>query len=159
MGAEGQLLIGGFMAGLVGAYLHIGNPLLHKLVAFAVGASVVCAFRVNTCPASGVFSCGRNGGDINSKLCHDDNFEYSPQGPFSRPGAGYVTTLNDRLVSYVHSFWFHQVQYLFPHSFAAFEFFWFLNTKTEFDTRLKRLARTLSSRKQQVYAFANRSLC
>ncbi len=54
MGVEGQLLIGGFMAGLVGAYLHIGNPLLHKLVAFAVGASG-CALRANTPASGGIF--------------------------------------------------------------------------------------------------------
>jgi simple sugar transport system permease protein len=36
MGVEGQLLFGGFFAGIVGAYLSIDVPFLHKLICFAV---------------------------------------------------------------------------------------------------------------------------
>mgnify|MGYP000570915882 CR=1 FL=1 len=34
MGVEGQMLLGGFFAGIVGAYLPISNPLLSKVVCF-----------------------------------------------------------------------------------------------------------------------------
>ena len=37
MGVEGQLLLGGFFSGLVGASLQIGSPVLHKIICMAVG--------------------------------------------------------------------------------------------------------------------------
>lgn len=49
MGVEGQLVFGGFMAGIVGNALVGMNPLAHKLICFGVG--ILCAVAFATIPA------------------------------------------------------------------------------------------------------------
>ena len=49
MGIEGQLVFGGFMAGIVGHYMMDMNPAVHKLICFGVG--ILCGMLFALIPA------------------------------------------------------------------------------------------------------------
>ena len=49
MGVEGQMLLGGFFAGITGAYLNISNPFLSKLICFLV--AIACGMVFALIPA------------------------------------------------------------------------------------------------------------
>ena len=49
MGVEGSLIFGGFMAGIVGHYLAVGNPFVDKLMCF--GVAIVCGMIFALVPA------------------------------------------------------------------------------------------------------------
>lgn len=49
MGVEGQMLLGGFFAGITGAYLNISNPFISKLICFLV--AIVCGMLFALIPA------------------------------------------------------------------------------------------------------------
>ena len=58
MGVEGQMLLGGFFAGIVGAYLPISNPFLSKVVCFVV--AILCGMLFALIPAILKAKCNVN---------------------------------------------------------------------------------------------------
>lgn len=58
MGVEGQMLLGGFFAGITGAYLNISNPFISKLICFLV--AIVCGMLFALIPAILKAKCNVN---------------------------------------------------------------------------------------------------
>mgnify|MGYP000367455814 CR=1 FL=1 len=73
MGVEGQMLLGGFFAGIVGAYLPISDPLLSKVVCFVV--AILCGMLFALIPAILKAKCNvkRDGCNTDVKLCNGKN--------------------------------------------------------------------------------------
>ncbi|WMC93924.1 ABC transporter permease [Kineothrix sp. MB12-C1] len=92
MGVEGQLLLGGFFAGICGAYIHNMNPLLHKLICFAVG--ILCGMLFALIPAILKAKCGVNEMVVTLMLNYAmaKLLEFLSTGVFRDLSSGYVAT-------------------------------------------------------------------
>lgn len=141
MGVEGQLLIGGFMAGLVGAYFHIGNPLLHKLVAFAVGASVGVLFALIPALLRAYFRVDEMVVTLTLNYVMMTILEYLSSGPFRDQGAGYVTTPTIDTSAMFTRFGSTRLTPFFLIALLLFGILWFLNTKTEFGYKIEAIGK------------------
>ena len=92
MGVEGQMLLGGFFAGIVGAYLPISNPFLSKVVCFVV--AILCGMLFALIPAILKAKCNVNEMVVTLMLNYAmaKTLEFLPTGIFRDKSAGYVAT-------------------------------------------------------------------
>lgn len=92
MGVEGQLIFGGFMAGLVGAYLGISNSVLHILLAMTVGMIAGVLFALLPALLRAYFRVDEMVVTLTLNYAMSILLEFLSSGPFRDPGAGYVST-------------------------------------------------------------------
>lgn len=92
MGVEGQMLLGGFFAGIVGAYLTEVNPLTHKLICFTVAILFGMLFAL--IPAILKIKCRVNEMVVTLMLNYAvlKVLEYLSTGVFRDTASGYVAT-------------------------------------------------------------------
>lgn len=92
MGVEGQMLLGGFFAGIVGAYLTGMNPFLHKAICFAVG--IACGMIFALVPAILKAKCKVNEMVVTLMLNYamSKTLEFLSTGVFRDYSSGYVAT-------------------------------------------------------------------
>lgn len=92
MGVEGQLLFGGFFAGIAGAWMSTGNAVVDKLLCFAVGA--ICGMLFAMIPAllKAYFHVDEMVVTLTFNYAMIKVLEYLSSGPFREQGVGYVAT-------------------------------------------------------------------
>lgn len=92
MGVEGQLLFGGFFAGVVGAYIEVGNSVLHKLLCILV--AMLCGVLFAMVPAllKAWFHVDEMVVTLTLNYAMVKVLEYLATGPFREAGSGYVCT-------------------------------------------------------------------
>ena len=92
MGVEGQMLLGGFFAGIAGAYITGMNPLVHKVICFAVG--ILCGMAFALIPALLKAKCKVNEMVVTLMLNYAmaKALEYLSTGVFRDLSSGYVAT-------------------------------------------------------------------
>jgi len=92
MGVEGQMLLGGFFAGIAGAYLPEMSPILHKTICFAV--AIVCGMIFAMIPAILKVKCHVNEMVVTLMLNYAmiKTLEFLTTGVFRDRSAGYVAT-------------------------------------------------------------------
>lgn len=97
MGVEGQMLLGGFFAGIVGAYLPEMNSVVQKIICF--GVAIVCGMIFALIPALLKAKCNVNEMVVTLMLNYAmvKALEFLTTGVFRDKGAGYVATptIND----------------------------------------------------------------
>ena len=92
MGVEGQMLLGGFFAGITGAYLNISNPFISKLICFLV--AIICGMLFALIPAILKAKCNVNEMVVTLMLNYavSKTLEFLTTGVFKDKSAGYVAT-------------------------------------------------------------------
>lgn len=92
MGVEGQMLLGGFFAGIAGAYLPEMNSVLTKFICFLV--AIVCGMLFALIPALLKAKCNVNEMVVTLMLNYAmiKTLEYLTTGVFRDTTAGYVAT-------------------------------------------------------------------
>ncbi|MEG1716641.1 MAG: ABC transporter permease [Lachnospiraceae bacterium] len=92
MGVEGQLLLGGFFAGIAGASLQIGSPLLHKIICMLIG--MICGVLFALIPAilKAYYHVDEMVVTLTLNYAMIKVLEYLSSGPFREDGSGYVCT-------------------------------------------------------------------
>lgn len=92
MGVEGQLLLGGFFAGIEGASIQIDSPILHKLICIVVG--MVCGALFALIPAilKAYYHVDEMVVTLTLNYAMIKILEYLSAGPFREDGSGYVCT-------------------------------------------------------------------
>ena len=92
MGVEGQMLLGGFFAGIAGAYLPEMNSLVHKLICCAV--AIICGMAFAVIPAILKAKCNVNEMVVTLMLNYAmiKALEFMTTGVFRDTSAGYVAT-------------------------------------------------------------------
>lgn len=92
MGVEGQMLAGGFFAGIAGAYMTGMNPLVHKILCFAVG--ILCGMIFALIPALLKAKCKVNEMVVTLMLNYAmlKALEFLSTGVFRDLSSGYVAT-------------------------------------------------------------------
>lgn len=92
MGIEGQLVFGGFMAGIVGHYMTNMNPAAHKLICFGVGILCGMAFALVPALLRGCFHVDEMVVTLVLNYAMARVLEYLASVVFRDTGAGYVAT-------------------------------------------------------------------
>ncbi len=92
MGIEGQLVFGGFMAGIVGNALVSMNPAVHKLICFAVGIACGVLFAVVPALLRAYFHVDEMVVTLVLNYAMAKVLEYLASVVFRDAGAGYVAT-------------------------------------------------------------------
>lgn len=92
MGVEGQLVFGGFMAGIVGHYMMDMNPALHKAVCFAVGMACGMLFALIPALLRAYFHVDEMVVTLVLNYAMARVLEYLASVVFRDAGAGYVAT-------------------------------------------------------------------
>lgn len=92
MGVEGQMLLGGFFAGLAGANISVGNPFIDKFICIA--AAVICGMAFALIPAILKVKCNVNEMVVTLMLNYGvvKVLEFLTTGVFKDKSAGYVAT-------------------------------------------------------------------
>lgn len=92
MGVEGQMLLGGFFAGIAGAYFTGINPILHKLICILIG--MACGMLFALIPAFLKVKCRVNEMVVTLMLNYAvlKLLEYLSTGVFRDVSSGYVAT-------------------------------------------------------------------
>lgn len=92
MGVEGQMLLGGFFAGIAGAYMTGMNPLVHKIICLAVG--ILCGMAFALVPALLKAKCKVNEMVVTLMLNYAmiKTLEFLSTGVFRDLSSGYVAT-------------------------------------------------------------------
>lgn len=92
MGVEGQMLLGGFFAGIVGAYLPMSNSFISKLICFLV--AILCGMLFALVPAVLKAKCNVNEMVVTLMLNYAiaKILEFLTTGIFRDKSAGYVAT-------------------------------------------------------------------
>lgn len=144
MGVEGQLIFGGFMAGLVGAYLHISNPILHKLVCFAVGAAAGMAFALIPALLRAYYKVDEMVVTLTLNYVMITVLEYLSSGPFRDAGAGYVATPTIDETAMFSRIGDTRLTPFFLLALGVFLVMWFLIKKTPFGYRIEAIGKNPS---------------
>lgn len=92
MGVEGQLVFGGFMAGIAGHYIVGMNPLSHKLLCFAIGIGCGMLFAVVPALLRAYFHVDEMVVTLVLNYAMARVLEYLASVTFRDAGAGYVAT-------------------------------------------------------------------
>lgn len=92
MGVDGQLIFGGFFAGLVGTMLQDANPFLHKAVCFGVGALFGMLFALLPALLRAYLHVDEMVVTLTLNYAMLKILEYLSSGPFREHGSGYVCT-------------------------------------------------------------------
>nr|WP_288914619.1 ABC transporter permease [uncultured Lachnoanaerobaculum sp.] len=97
MGVEGQMLLGGFFAGLVGSSISVGNPFIEKFICIIV--AIICGMAFAMIPAILKVKCNVNEMVVTLMLNYGvvKVLEFLTTGVFKDKSAGYVATptIND----------------------------------------------------------------
>lgn len=92
MGVEGQLIFGGFMAGIVGHHVTNAGPLAHKLICFGVGILCAVAFAIIPALLRAYFHVDEMVVTLVLNYAMAKVLEYLASVVFRDAGAGYVAT-------------------------------------------------------------------
>lgn len=92
MGVEGQLLLGAFFAGVVGASVQTGAPIVDKLLCFAVGAGCGMLFALIPALLKAYLHVDEMVVTLTFNYAMAKILEYLASGPFRDEGSGYVCT-------------------------------------------------------------------
>ena len=92
MGVQGQLMFGGFFAGIAGAYITGMSSLPHQLLCFAVGALCGVAFAMIPALLRAYFKVDEMVVTLTFNYAMIKVLEYLSSGPFREQGSGYVCT-------------------------------------------------------------------
>lgn len=92
MGVEGQLLFGGFFAGIVGAILPMGSPVLHKVICMVVGMIFGIMFALIPALLKAYYRVDELVITLTLNYAMIKLLEYLSSGPLREDGAGYVAT-------------------------------------------------------------------
>ncbi|RKW34868.1 MAG: ABC transporter permease, partial [Lachnospiraceae bacterium] len=92
MGVEGQMLLGGFFAGLAGANISVGNPFIDKFI--CIIAAILCGMAFALIPAVLKVKCNVNEMVVTLMLNYGvvKVLEFLTTGVFKDKSAGYVAT-------------------------------------------------------------------
>ena len=141
MGIEGQLIFGGFMAGIFGSYVTIPNPLLHILLCFAVGIACAMAFALIPAVLRAVYHVDEMVVTLVLNYAMAKVLEYLSTSVFRDAGSGYVCT---PAVQNTAKFFLlgktKMTAFVFV-SFAVFLFVSFLMTKTKLGYSIEALGK------------------
>ncbi len=132
MGVEGQLLFGGFMAGIVGAYIQMSSPLLHKLLAFLAAAAAGMLFALLPALLRAFLRVDEMVVTLTLNYVMMTILEYLASGPFRNQGAGYVSTNTIRETAMFSRIGNTRLTPFFIISVIIFLLMWFLQKKTRF---------------------------
>lgn len=141
MGVEGQLIFGGFMAGLVGAYLHISNPLLHKFVCFFAGAASGVLFALLPALLRAYLRVDEMVVTLTLNYVMMKVLEYLSSGPFRDQGSGYVTTPTIDQTAMFSRFGSTRLTPFIILALLVFGILWYLNKKTEFGYKIEAIGK------------------
>lgn len=131
MGVEGQFLLGGFIAGLIGAYLHFENPILHKFVCFLAGALIGAAFALIPAILRAYLKVDEMVVTLTLNYVVSIILEYLSSGPFRDPGAGYVATPIIAKTAMFNRILNTRLTFFFVVALVIFLLFWFFLKKTK----------------------------
>jgi simple sugar transport system permease protein len=92
MGVEGQMLLGGFFAGIIGAYMPVGNPALYKLICLCTGVFFGVLFAMIPALLKAYFRVDEMVVTLTLNYAMTKLLEYLATGPFRDPGIGFVGT-------------------------------------------------------------------
>ena len=92
MGVEGQLLLGGFFAGIAGASLDVSSPVLAKILCMLVGMACGVAFALVPAVLRAYFHVDEMVVTLMLNYAMVKVLEYLSSGPFREAGSGYVCT-------------------------------------------------------------------
>ncbi len=92
MGIEGQLVFGGFMAGIFGSYVTIPNPFLHIILCFAVGIACAMAFALIPAVLRAYYHVDEMVVTLVLNYAMAKILEYLSSSVFRDAGSGYVCT-------------------------------------------------------------------
>lgn len=92
MGVEGQLLLGGFFAGIAGASIQTGSPVLHKLLCMLIGMACGMLFALIPAFLKAYFHVDEMVVTLTLNYAMIKVLEYLSTGPFREDGSGYVCT-------------------------------------------------------------------
>ena len=92
MGVEGQLLFGGFFAGIAGATFNFGSSIVEKLVCILVGIAFGILFAIIPALLKAYFRVDEMVVTLMLNYAMVKVLEYLSAGPFREEGSGYVCT-------------------------------------------------------------------
>ncbi|MDD3402124.1 MAG: ABC transporter permease [Hespellia sp.] len=92
MGVEGQLLVGGFFAGIAGASLDLTSPVMQKVVCMLVGIGCGVLFALIPALLRAFFHVDEMVVTLMLNYAMIKVLEYLSSGPFREAGSGYVCT-------------------------------------------------------------------
>lgn len=92
MGVEGQLLLGGFFAGIAGAMIRVDSPVLHKLLCMLAGMACGVLFALIPALLKAYFHVDEMVVTLTLNYAMIKVLEYLSSGPFREDGSGYVCT-------------------------------------------------------------------
>jgi simple sugar transport system permease protein len=92
MGVEGQMLLGGFFAGIVGTLLPITNPILHKMLCILTGMSFGVLFAMMPAILKAYFRVDEMVVTLTLNYAMAKLLEYLASGPFCDTSIGFVGT-------------------------------------------------------------------
>jgi simple sugar transport system permease protein len=92
MGVEGQMLIGGFFAGIIGAYMPASLPVLHKTLCFAAAMSCGVLFAMVPALLKAYFRVDEMVVTLTLNYAMAKLLEYLASGPFRDSAIGFVGT-------------------------------------------------------------------
>ncbi|MDR2629455.1 MAG: ABC transporter permease [Spirochaetaceae bacterium] len=92
MGVEGQMLLGGFFAGVIGAFLPVANPVLHKLLCILTGMSFGVLFAMIPAALKACFRVDEMVVTLTLNYAMAKLLEYLASGPFCDKSIGFVGT-------------------------------------------------------------------
>lgn len=131
MGVEGQLLFGGFFAGVVGAYIQVESPLLHKLLCFAVGMLCGVLFAMVPALLKAYFHVDEMVVTLTLNYAMIKILEYLATGPFRDATSGYVTTPMVQESSMFFRIGNSRLTLFFFVALAVFLVFWFMMRRSK----------------------------
>jgi simple sugar transport system permease protein len=92
MGVEGQMLLGGFFAGIIGSFLPVASPVLHKTLCILAAMCCGAAFAVIPALLKAWFRVDEMVVTLTLNYAMIKLLEYLATGPFLDPAVGFVGT-------------------------------------------------------------------
>lgn len=141
MGVEGQLVFGGFMAGIAGAYIHIPNPVLHKLVCFLVAIIAGVLFALIPALLRAYLRVDEMVVTLTLNYVMLTILEYLSSGPFRNQGAGYVSTNTIDNTAMFGRIGNTRLTPFFILALIVFLIMWFLKARTRFGYKIEAIGK------------------
>jgi simple sugar transport system permease protein len=141
MGVEGQLVFGGFMAGLIGVYLHISNPFLHKALCFLVGAGSGTLFALLPAVLRAFLRVDEMVVTLTLNYVMFTLLEFLSSGPFRDQGSGYITTPTIDSNAMFTRFGSTRLTPFFILALLVFLVLWYLKSRTEFGYKIEAIGK------------------
>jgi simple sugar transport system permease protein len=130
MGVESQLVFGGFVAGLIGAFLQDMNPVTHKLMCFLAGTSCGMVFALLPALLRAYFRVDEMVVTLTLNYAMIRVLEYLSSGPFRESGSGYVCTPTIQKSAMFIRFGNSRLTFFFVITMVIFIFMTFVIKKT-----------------------------